>query len=496
MMLPLELLSIQKDLLFRQIQFRQLAGLLNPLTPPPQAIVVYGPEDTGKTAVVRGVLNGFEASHGVVDCTQCISLRHLLAKAYSSTLAALGRYVDWEQAGKCDNLNDLALKLKAILQERQTNFYLICDSIDRQREINAPFTAALVRLAQDIPHLCLVLIARSTRRLSLHAPGLPFIRFPTYTRDEAISLVVRKGPPTSNSDSSEEHSSRWYSLFVTAIYDSLIGPTTRSLRSLGEVCERLWPRFIQPHVDREKPPGRAKEWDFSKLLVRSRAIIQNEADQASDAHLLGDDAATEKQEISVPGNSTDGSAASTERPRSSPADAVKDQQNDAEITSARPLVLGYFSALVLVAAYLASHTSPKLDILLFSRLSSSSRKGKKSYHRRKLFQSSSKPGGAADNAISVSTSNSVAVLHKNFRRSFSLDRLISIVRATHPRGVQRRRGLADKVTSELAELVRLRLVNLMVGEWGADERLTVNVGKIWVEEVARPWNIDWKDFEI
>lgn len=86
----------------------------------------------------------------MVDCTQCVSLRHLFAKAYSSTLVALGHSVDWEQAGKCDNLNDLALKLKAILQERETTFYLICDSVDRQREINAPFTAALARLAQCV----------------------------------------------------------------------------------------------------------------------------------------------------------------------------------------------------------------------------------------------------------------------------------------------------------------------------------------------------------
>lgn len=307
---------------------------------------------------------------------------------------------------------------------------------------------------------------------------------------------MRKGPPTSHSDSSEELSGRWYSLFVTAIYDSLIGPTTRSLRSLGEVSERLWPRFIQPHLDGEKPPGRAKEWDFSRLLVRSRVMIQSEADQGSDVHLLHDDTATEKRGISVALNSTNGSVVSAKSPSSSTADTLKDQQRDTAVTNSRALVLGYFSALVLVAAYLASHTSPKLDILLFSRLSSSSRKGKKSYHRRKLFQSPTKSGGAADNASTVPTSNAVAILHKNIRRSFSLDRLISIVRAIYPRGVQKRRGLADKVTSELAELVRLRLVNLMVGEWGADERLTVNVSKTWVEEVARPWDIDWNDYEI
>lgn len=92
--------------------------------------------------------------------------------------------------------------------------------------------------------------------------------------------------------------------------------------------------------------------------------------------------------------------------------------------------------------------------------------------------------------------SSVAVLHKNLVRSFSLDRLVSIVRAIHPHGVPHRRTLADKVASELAELVRLKLVTLIAGDWAADERLTVNVSKGWVDDVAHHWNIDWKDFQI
>lgn len=346
-------------------------------------------------------------------------------------------------------------------------------------------------------NLTVILVARSLRGLAFHALAIPYVRYPDFSRDEAISIVVRKGPPSSSSRSLSNSAAKWYGHFVTAIYDTLIGPTTRSLPLLVETCERLWPSFILPHLNGERPPGRSKAWDFSKLLVRNRAMIQIETEQALNAHLIGNNGQVRQAEIGNDFAEDNGNGRlSSRRNATNPFGVVRGLGDSTTLKLPEPLLLRFFSALVLVAAYLASHTPPKLDILLFSRLSSSSRKVKKSYHRRKLFQSPTKQGGAAPTSNSTAMANSVAVLHKNVVRSFSLDRLVSIVRAIHPRGVPRRRHLADKVESELAELVRLRLVDSAVGDWGADERLAVNVSKVWVEDVAHRCDIDWKDFQM
>jgi origin recognition complex subunit 5 len=281
--------------------------------------------------------------------------------------------------------------------------------------------------------------------------------------------------------------------FAATVYDSIVGPTaSTSLPTFRSACSKLWPRFIWPYISGEQPPGKAKSWDFAKLLVRNRALFQTEAEQTLVERLQPLAGAWTFEELEA-------AAAAP------PATASTTTITSLPSTTTPPL-LQHFSALLLTSSYLASHTPPKLDILLFSRLSASSKshRVRKSYHRRKLFQSPSSkevPASAGTTATKSRALSSTIDLKLNIPRPFTLERLLAIVRAIHPHGVPNQKGIADRVYRHLAELERLRLVVPASGVGAAasyddEEKWQVNVSREWVEDIAQRWGIGLGEFEV
>ncbi len=276
--------------------------------------------------------------------------------------------------------------------------------------------------------------------------------------------------------------------------------------------------------------GKNAEWDFTKLLVRQRYLFQAAGEETLAARLVPGEHATTFEELQRQQgearqphthNSSLGkgppSGLSNYQPSIPPPSIVPSRNR-------KPPLLPLFSTILLIAAYLASHTPPKVDILLFSRLSSSSRSArvKKSYHRRKLFQSPSKQKGGAAAAVNgggggggegeggagghagsgpstpkkhrttATRGKSGLELNLNLPRPFTLERLVAILRAIHPHGIPRGRSVVDKVCRHLAELERLRLVILADGaggtramdDSGEERRWRVNVPRGWVEDLG------------
>lgn len=285
-----------------------------------------------------------------------------------------------------------------------------------------------------------------------------------------------------------------YLQFAATVYDSVVGPTaSTSLPVFRSTCCKLWPRFIWPYISGEQPPGKAKNWDFAKLLVRNRALFQTEAEQTLVERLQPLDGAWTFEELEAAAAVSDKSRAET----TAVANTSKTMALATASVPAAPPLLKHFSALLLTSSYLASHTPPKIDILLFSHLSNSkSHRIRKSYHRRKLFQSTS---ASATPTKSTSRASSTLDMKLNIPRPFTLERLLAIVRAIHPHGVPTRKSIADRVYRHLAELERLRLVVPASGGAAAydeEEKWRINVGKEWVEDTARQWGIGLSEFEI
>jgi origin recognition complex subunit 5 len=353
-----------------------------------------------------------------------------------------------------------------------------------------------------VPNISVILTSSSPRPLYLQKAGVPHLYFPPYTRSELISLVTSHPPPDlaplSRTSADTATLRKLHLQFASIVYDSVVGPTaSTSLPVFRSTCSKLWPRFIWPYISSEQPPGKARSWDFARLLVRNRALFQTEAEQILSERLGPRRGAWtfEELEAAATATATAALASAPDLPLTETTTAINSP------TPATPPLLKHFSALLLISSYLASHTPPKLDILLFSRLSASSKSNRirKSYHRRKLFQSPSSTAAAAASSAKTSRSSSTFDLKLNIPRPFSLERLLAIVRAIHPHGVPNQKSIADRVYRHLAELERLRLVVPAGGGAGAyddDEKWRVNVNREWIEDIGRQWGIGLSEFEV
>ncbi|KAL5333480.1 hypothetical protein BJX70DRAFT_392137 [Aspergillus crustosus] len=487
-------------------------------------IVVHGISATCKSTIVSNVLAALQVPHGIVRSPECITGRHLLTKILWAMLEALGRRDEWEKFGKgrCEHVSSLAVLLGECLASNTgkevEKFVLVLDGIDKQREAPPTLLSALGRLGEMIPSLTVVLILSSTPRpLFLQAPGVPHISFPPYTRKEAITIILNAGAPAVLGLSAET-SSQLYTHFVSAVYDSLVGPTASSIPVFKSICEKLWSQFVAPITSGEAPPGDSEGWDFSRLLVKNRSLFRRQGEAALVHHIVTEDAP----------------------PPSIKGSLIKPSSQVSAVTAPSPLPsLPYFATLVLTSAYLASHTPQRLDTIFFSKFSSSSlsARNKRAHHRRRLKVLSQ--AQAAENAreanqpptkrrgkgLRTKTRITKSILESAFAttsattsasgggpgitgpstiltaRSFPLERLIAIYHAIDPNppaNPLRLTAIADAIYAELATLRRLRLVvptagrasgsRMGLGSGGVSSgNTTADVGEKWCVNVSGDW---------
>ncbi|OJK01125.1 hypothetical protein ASPACDRAFT_59914 [Aspergillus aculeatus ATCC 16872] len=555
-MLPSEVAqSISKQWPCRELQSRQLASLLGAKVSSPSTIVVHGISATCKTTIVRNVLAALDVPHALVRSPECITGRHLLTKTLWATLEALGKRDEWEKYGKgrCEHVSTLAVLLNECLasafvssqQEQQpltrnnrNKFVLVLDGIDKQREASPTLLSALARLGEVIPSLCVVLVLSTPPRpLFLQSAGVPHISFPPYTRNEATTIILQGGPPPAAAATlglSDAVASTLYPHFVAAVYDSLVGPTASSIPTFRSICEKLWPRFVAPITTGETPPGGVGEWDFTRLLVKNRALFRHQGEGALVHHIV-----TEEDEAEPPVAKGTTAVFSTQKPKSLSA---------ASAPSPLPS-LPYFPTLILTSAYLASHTPQRLDTIFFSKFSSSSlsARNKRAHHRRRLkLLSRAQLEDAASAAADPSTPGSrkkgkrtktkitKSTLESAFAtssattsavgggggitgpstiltaRPFPLERLVAIYHAIDPNPPAnpiRMAAVSDAIYAELATLRRLRLVVPAAGREGrvgmgsgglssgnttsdTGEKWCVNVSGDWIGELAKTVGVE------
>ncbi|GAM40592.1 hypothetical protein TCE0_039f13059 [Talaromyces pinophilus] len=519
----------------RETQIRQLAALLDPHIPSPSTIVLHGISATCKSTLISAVLDALPARHAIIRCVECITSRHLLQKILLETLHSFGMQDEWEKFGKgrCEHVSTLLILLGDIFAAARNNkkmegevggdeFVLVLDGIDRQREASQMLLAALARLGEMIPSLTVVLIMNTTPRpLFLQSAGVAHINFPPYTRKEAITIVTAAGLPKVewlSNDYNEKIASTTslegiYAQFVATVYDSLVGPTAGTIPSFRSICERLWPRFLQPMRDDQSAEG----WDFTRLLLRNRAMFKIQGESMLVHHIVSIPEETNKEEHKT-----------------------KKRKLGSLTTAPKLPSLPYFPTLVLTSAYVASHTPQRLDTIFFSKFSSSSlsARNKRSHHRRRLkllsqaqADDDNDNGGTPKKGKRVKTKITKSMLNSAFAttsattsaipgdnaagggaggggatqltgsstlltaRPFTLERLIAIYHAIDPNppaNALHTLPTADAIYNELATLRRLRLVVPATGGsnnvgGGATAMMTADVGEKWAINVSGDW---------
>ncbi|KAL8773838.1 MAG: hypothetical protein Q9209_001268, partial [Squamulea sp. 1 TL-2023] len=274
----------------------------------------------------------------------CITTRHLLERTLSEVQDALRETAPLVD-GRCESISAFVVQLQRVL-EGQKRFILVLDNIDRQREAAPTLVPALARLNELIPNLTTVFIVTFPRPNLFQQPGIPHIHFPPYTRSELLALVSSSplplespssaSPPPDLPTFTQADLDYLWPRFVTAVHDSLAQPAANTLPSLRSLCARLWLAFIAPILSNQCSPR-----EFSKLMVRNRHLFQSE-------EALKHSIVPPQLQLTNP------------------------PQQQSQKTP--PILLPPLPSQLLLTAYLASHTLPKHDTLLFSKYSTSRRK--------------------------------------------------------------------------------------------------------------------------
>ncbi|KAL1900852.1 hypothetical protein Cpir12675_000728 [Ceratocystis pirilliformis] len=367
-------LELMQDLLqshpCRSLQIETLATLLHPNAAIARNIVVYGPEASGKSAIVEGVVSRISQASddewmfkcAIVKSVQCITLRHMFERSLALIQEALGIQ---EKVPRCDNLAQFTSELSQILgmwaaegtdvRPTRRHFALVFDGIQGQREATGTLAAGLARLAEIVPCLVCVFIAPVPPPSFLRTTSVLNVHFPNYAKHEFVKILALSTPP-SIADLSDQETHDLWTRFCGTVHDSLAKAAIRTLPLLRSSCERLWPLFVAPI---ELGTHDAKE--FSKLLIAARMHFQDEA--LINPSLVSAQPILAKPEI-LPFTevSTGDSAASfssgfaTTTPNSDSMPYKKDLA----------VLLPTMPRLILIAAYLASHNPVRHDITVFS----------------------------------------------------------------------------------------------------------------------------------
>ncbi|KIW46082.1 uncharacterized protein PV06_01773 [Exophiala oligosperma] len=517
MLPPYILASILRRCPCRESQISQLAIYYNNISPSPPILVANGLENTSKTEIILNILEKANVQHALIRGRECLTQRHLLSKIFAACIAGLEQESHLEQYDRVDSINALLGNLRRLSErDRERKFVVVIEAIDKLKQAGPTLLPALARLGDQVPEFSILLTSSSPKPLLLHKPGVPYVHFPPYTRSEALRIVTlgRPSPSASELGMEEESTARLYAQFAITIYDSLLLATSStSLTAFASLCDKLWPIFVQPITSGEPAPGMGKNkcWDFAKLLVRGRSIFQLEGEKALTTTLPVELSQGQFRPITDQThiNGTNHIVGRGGNVMSSSTISKTSQQQ-------RPPLLKHFPTLLLLACYLASHTAPKHDILLFSRLSSASSATSKKIRRlrqtptkRKTTSELTTPTKSRNKSIFAATAN------LGIPKSFSLERLLAILRAIHPHGIPNRPGnvVSDRVYRELGELEKLRLVvrtsgtgigglsaasgtSTLAADDMTEEKWRINVGREWVVSMGHVWGMGVNEYEI
>ncbi|KAI4242466.1 MAG: hypothetical protein L6R40_004020 [Gallowayella cf. fulva] len=446
-----------------------------PLSRDPPNLVLHGTEATGKSFTINALLKLIQTPSAIIRSKECITTRHLLQRTLTEIQNALGNTAP-SIDGRCESISAFVLQLQRLL-DGQKKFILVFDNVDRQREAAPTLLPALARLGELIPNLTTIFIITFPRPNLFQDPGIPHIHFPPYTRAELLNLIsasplplqhpINASPPPNGPTFTSADLDYLWPRFTAAVHDSLAQPATNSLPSFRTLCARLWPAFIAPILSNQYSPR-----EFSKLMVRNRHLFQSE-------DLL-------KHSIVPP------------PPPSHPSTATPNPLKKPQTFTLPPLPTH-----LLLSAYLASHTLPKHDTLLFSKYSSSRK-------RRRLTAT---PHAHNKKTHVANTNRKISRIAMLGAQAFPLERMLAIhsalFRDYDDDGEggdwkrKRAQGGEAEVLMQFSTLVGMGLIARAGaagggggGGGGADPladgggKWRVNVGKEFMRQVARSVRFD------
>lgn len=365
-MLPKHVTESTKELVScRDTQIKLLSVLLsNCAQEMPQSILVHGEPSTGKSTVLKHLLDQSGINHSIILAEQCLTTRILLQRTFRAVVEDSGKSLADDFEIICENVT----AFMALLERFQTEYdfaephVIVLDGLDKLHENPSEIYHCFTRLNEmtRIRNVCFIFTISTLEPRALITSSIPHVRFTRYTKDEVIRILsneelcrlseeILKKAAKKEDNSEEERdalSRQFWSSYCQVLVDALSPYASSDVRLYKQIARRIWPVYVDPVVT-----GSADMRETAKLYIQSQHIFSSEFAVADSLVQPGVEEALKRK-----------------------------RNNEQDLTASYDLPL--HSKYILVAAYLASYNPERYDIRFFSK-AKDGRKGRRDTGRRK-----------------------------------------------------------------------------------------------------------------
>ncbi|XP_075229940.1 origin recognition complex subunit 5 [Lycorma delicatula] len=394
----------------------------------PSSVFIYGQTATGKSSIVKRLLQLSRASFHFANCIECYTTRLLLEPMLEDLIDE--KCSSKKNISRCDNIMILVNQLKIAASKGHFNnrsCFIVLDGCERLSNLGWHYLPAFSKLQEltNIKNLCVIFISHILPEKFIPECSYIKIHFPQYSKDELLEILMLNKPDKYPEDFYKNYLNTFLSIFLRV---------TRDLNEVRHLAALNFPKYIAP-IESKK----LKMDDVSGLW---RNIAPHLKNSLNDVYLgIGSNHLKEEME------------------KSHDLLSAKAQQ---------ALDLPYFSKYFLVAAFLASHNSPKYDRRLFMK-----HHGK---NKKRIVQDD-KRENMIDSLLGP--------------RNFTLDRLFAIFYSL----LDQRTNLTASLMSQVSSLVELRFL-LRLGDGLDSPKYKTLVGLECVEPVARTLGLNIRKYMI
>lgn len=398
----------------RETQITKLCNYVGHKTEPfPDSIYIYGGSSTGKTSVIKAILESFQINHAFINLIECYTPKIL----FESILNQLSGFTIDPTKGqpftKCDNMMDFIACLQRCSRDACLNgSIVVLDKSEQLRQMDYNLLPGFLRLRELSGIEITVILVSEIVFEKYYARGnvvQPLkVYFPQYTKDELLNILMldyisTKASICKNFKQTFEFDEMFFKSYIN-LFLSVFHRACRDLQELRHMASVNFAEYCYPIINRE-----LKVTDSLALWRRIAPILKS---------------SLEVLYLRVQVDS--------------------ERKTSSKKNLAQSLELPFYAKYLLIAAYLASYNPTKEDKKLFMKY-----QGKKTKSLREV---------KAKSKVSEKLNTQLGP------KAFSLDRLLAIFYAI----LEDKVGFNNNLLVQVSSLVELQLLTALSDNFALD----------------------------
>ncbi|KAI9273739.1 origin recognition complex subunit 5-like protein [Sporodiniella umbellata] len=315
----------------------------------PQSIFVYGPPSTGKTSVLKRILNDYH-SVSSIHCVESFTPRLLFQRALDGFCRHKPDHKNnYTSFKRIDTLQQFVRTIVQTNIGTEKPAFLLLDRAERLRELPNNVLSGLLRLSElTSRNICVIMVSNiSFEKFRVKGGSIEplMIRFPDYSEQDILQILQFDFTPSEIETEYEPVilTQSFYAGFVQVIY-SIFCHNCKDLNELRYFAALLFPLYIKPIQE-----GLAQIHETPKLIKLAQPYFAE---------------ATEKLYL-----------------REMSSIEWTEQQ---KVVGRTDFDLPYYSKFLLISSYLASYNPPRFDVRYFAKSAEERRKKKGGGTRKRV----------------------------------------------------------------------------------------------------------------